>query len=241
MNQQHTSQGNILLYDQCVLTIPFLPSVAKVSLYYQFSVPNHILSHLHQLTEEQLCQVITVLRTSLTPINHKISHHINITNCKQVMIKIFTAYLTHSEEKNALLLSRHEWLDHEQFIMSPYKKQILKTIATIPYQTVASYQDIARQAGYPGSARAVGQVCRHNPLPLLIPCHRVIRVSGFRDQDRLWQQSPDQIKQRLGSYQGGAHVKYLLLLSERLATHQTTQPSLNSDSRDAKVAISCFN
>jgi methylated-DNA-[protein]-cysteine S-methyltransferase len=43
---------------------------------------------------------------------------------------------------------------------------------------VRTYGDIAREIGYPGAARAVGNACAKNPVPLLVPCHRVVRSDG---------------------------------------------------------------
>ena len=51
-------------------------------------------------------------------------------------------------------------------------------MARIPYGQVISYGELARQAGRPGAARAVGGACHQNPLPLVIPCHRVVGSNG---------------------------------------------------------------
>ncbi|MBK5109482.1 MAG: MGMT family protein [Anaerolineales bacterium] len=48
----------------------------------------------------------------------------------------------------------------------------------IPAGAVAAYQQVAIQIGMPGASRAVGNAIAHNPIPVLIPCHRVIRQSG---------------------------------------------------------------
>ncbi len=53
-----------------------------------------------------------------------------------------------------------------------------RALQTIPYGETRSYQQIARQIGRPKAARAVGMANSKNPLPLLIPCHRVIGASG---------------------------------------------------------------
>jgi O-6-methylguanine DNA methyltransferase len=51
---------------------------------------------------------------------------------------------------------------------------VLEEVAAIPYGKTASYGAIARRAGNPRAARAVGAVMRSNPLPIIVPCHRVI-------------------------------------------------------------------
>ena len=48
----------------------------------------------------------------------------------------------------------------------------------IPYSETRSYGDIARAIGCPGGARAVGMANNRNPIPILIPCHRVIGANG---------------------------------------------------------------
>jgi methylated-DNA-[protein]-cysteine S-methyltransferase len=61
---------------------------------------------------------------------------------------------------------------------SVFTRQVLAACRRIPYGKTCSYGELAQQSGYPGAARAVGQVMARNPLPLLIPCHRVIRADG---------------------------------------------------------------
>jgi methylated-DNA-[protein]-cysteine S-methyltransferase len=61
---------------------------------------------------------------------------------------------------------------------SSFRKEVLNFLMTIPWGRVVSYQDVAKGAGSPRAARAVGNICRGNPFPLLIPCHRVIRADG---------------------------------------------------------------
>lgn len=59
-----------------------------------------------------------------------------------------------------------------------FDRKILKTLARVPYGRVISYGELARRAGYRGAARAVGSALSRNPLPLVIPCHRVVRGDG---------------------------------------------------------------
>lgn len=60
----------------------------------------------------------------------------------------------------------------------PFRQAVLATCRKIPYGKTASYADLARAVGSPGAARAVGGAMAHNPLPLVIPCHRVLRSDG---------------------------------------------------------------
>jgi methylated-DNA-[protein]-cysteine S-methyltransferase len=71
--------------------------------------------------------------------------------------------------------------------LSPFTRKVLETLQAVPCGTTVTYGELAAQAGYPGAARAVGRAMAANPLPLVIPCHRVVAADG-----------------RLGGYSGGA-------------------------------------
>jgi methylated-DNA-[protein]-cysteine S-methyltransferase len=59
-----------------------------------------------------------------------------------------------------------------------FRKKILQTVQKIPYGEIRSYKEVAEAAGYPRAFRAVGSTMRNNPLPLVVPCHRVIKSDG---------------------------------------------------------------
>jgi O-6-methylguanine DNA methyltransferase len=59
-----------------------------------------------------------------------------------------------------------------------FQKKILQTVKKIPYGETRSYKEAAEAAGYPRACRAVGNTMRNNRLPLIIPCHRVIKSDG---------------------------------------------------------------
>jgi methylated-DNA-[protein]-cysteine S-methyltransferase len=82
---------------------------------------------------------------------------------------------------------------------SPFRRRVLQQCRRIPYGSRLTYGELAAKAGYPGAARAVGNCMAANRIPLLIPCHRVVRAGG-----------------RLGSYSapGGAGTKRRLLAIE---------------------------
>lgn len=62
--------------------------------------------------------------------------------------------------------------------ISGFYQNVLKTLCQIPFGQVASYAEIATLVGSPRASRAVGTACGRNPLPLLIPCHRVVSSGG---------------------------------------------------------------
>lgn len=82
-------------------------------------------------------------------------------------------------------------------VSSPFARQILRTLQTVPFGKTISYQELGEKAGYPRAARAVGRVMSHNPFPIVIPCHRVLRKDGA-----------------LGGYTGGIDIKKKLLKVE---------------------------
>lgn len=63
-------------------------------------------------------------------------------------------------------------------VMSPFQQAVLRVVHGIPYGETRSYGQIAKQIGMPGAARAVGRANATNPMPLVIPCHRVIGSDG---------------------------------------------------------------
>ncbi|MBM3314744.1 MGMT family protein [candidate division WOR-3 bacterium] len=104
-------------------------------------------------------------------------------------------------------IPRELWVDTAG--MSAFRRRVLGLCAGIRPGRVVSYAELARQAGRPGGARAVGRVMADNPFPLLIPCHRVVRSD-----------------MTLGEYGGGAAMKRRLLEAEgwRVARGRVRKP-----------------
>lgn len=61
---------------------------------------------------------------------------------------------------------------------TPFRRQISDACRNIPFGEVATYGELAKQAGRPKAARAVGRVMASNPFPLIVPCHRVVGAQG---------------------------------------------------------------
>jgi len=61
---------------------------------------------------------------------------------------------------------------------SLFQQEVLVTLSKVKYGETISYAELAKRANHPGSSRAVGTVCKKNPLPLVIPCHRIIKADG---------------------------------------------------------------
>jgi len=62
--------------------------------------------------------------------------------------------------------------------LPPFSRKVLEFVHTIPYGETLTYAEVARAVDKPGAARAVGQALKRNPLPLIIPCHRVVASNG---------------------------------------------------------------
>jgi methylated-DNA-[protein]-cysteine S-methyltransferase len=81
-----------------------------------------------------------------------------------------------------------------------FRREVVEHLVEIPYGATESYAEVARRAGNPAAVRAVGSACSHNPLPVVLPCHRVVRSDGS-----------------IGQYLGGAEAKVRLLELESAA------------------------
>jgi methylated-DNA-[protein]-cysteine S-methyltransferase len=81
-----------------------------------------------------------------------------------------------------------------------FRNTVLRHLPEIGYGHTASYAAVARLAGNPNAVRAVGSACATNPLPVVVPCHRVVRSDGA-----------------MGGYLGGPEAKRLLLTLEAAA------------------------
>lgn len=82
-------------------------------------------------------------------------------------------------------------------LVGPFGRRVLRAAQSIPYGQVSTYTAVAGQAGSPRAARATGNALGANPLPIVIPCHRVVRAGGG-----------------LGGYTGGLDRKRALLALE---------------------------
>ena len=76
----------------------------------------------------------------------------------------------------------------------------LQVLAHIPYGQVVTYQELATRWGSPRAARAAGQACQRNPLPIILPCHRIVRSGGGFDNysggDKTTPRDPENIKRK---------------------------------------------
>jgi O-6-methylguanine DNA methyltransferase len=62
--------------------------------------------------------------------------------------------------------------------LTPFQRQVLQTTCRIPVGSTWTYGQIARAIGRPRASRAVGQALSRNPVPIVVPCHRVVATNG---------------------------------------------------------------
>lgn len=80
---------------------------------------------------------------------------------------------------------------------TPFERAVWEVLRDIPRGETRCYGEVASRAGSPGAARAVGRACARNPVPIIVPCHRVVRADGS-----------------IGGYSGGVDIKRELLKIE---------------------------
>lgn len=97
--------------------------------------------------------------------------------------------------------------------LPPFTRKVLAELQTVPYGETLTYGELAARVGAPRAARAVGRAMAANPLPIVIPCHRVVAGGG-----------------RLGGYSGGEGLptKQWLLAFERDHRASSRMPAENS-------------
>ena len=92
---------------------------------------------------------------------------------------------------------------------SDFQRQVLEVVSRIPYGETSSYGDIARMVGKPKASRAVGTCNRTNPIPIMIPCHRVVGSNG-----------------KLTGFSGGIEFKQWLLDLEAGKLEEVVEPTI---------------
>lgn len=88
-------------------------------------------------------------------------------------------------------------LDLDWSLSHGFRRDVLRELVRVPYGEVVTYAELARRADKPKAVRAVGSAMATNPLPVVVPCHRVVRTGGA-----------------LGNYGGGVEMKRWLLTME---------------------------
>jgi len=106
---------------------------------------------------------------------------------------------------------RHFTVPVDLSLVSGFRREVLEILRGVPFGVVISYGELARRAGRPLAARAVGGAMRSNPIPLLVPCHRVGASDGS-----------------LGGFSGGLDVKRKLHEIEGIGTRSVWGVAANA-------------
>ena len=161
------------------------------------------MSKLLRLTQiESPIGPITILQSNkgVMKIEYKqLDNYINDTESKNVAYEIIspevsTAAKQITEYFNGLRKTFDVSLD---IAGTDFQKKVWQAMLTIPFGHPLTYKDIAIKVGSPKGCRAVGQACGANPIPIIIPCHRVVGANNS-----------------MGGYSGGIHIKQYLLSFE---------------------------
>jgi methylated-DNA-[protein]-cysteine S-methyltransferase len=93
-------------------------------------------------------------------------------------------------------------------VATDFQRAVYGKLVQVPHGRLTTYGALARSLGRPGAAQAVGQAVGANPIPIVIPCHRVVAADG-----------------KLGGYSGGLPVKVALLAVENVEVDGATPTS----------------
>ena len=94
--------------------------------------------------------------------------------------------------------ARHDFELPLDLVVNPFDAEVLDELALVPYGETTTYGTLAARTGRPKAARAIGTVMNNNPMPIVLPCHRVIGSTGS-----------------LTGYGGGLETKRFLLELEQ--------------------------
>ncbi len=100
--------------------------------------------------------------------------------------------------------------DHKQ-PSTLFQQKVWMALLRIPFGGFATYGEVARMIGKPGAAQAVGQAIKQNPIPVIVPCHRVVPTQELAEGA-----NPQDGSMVIGGYNGGARRKNWLLTHEYL-------------------------
>lgn len=106
--------------------------------------------------------------------------------------------LAKSQIEEYLDNKRNEFTFPIKLIGTKFQLDVLNTMRRIPYGETWSYAKLAKESGHKNAIRAVGTVCGKNQLPIVVPCHRVIKANGD-----------------IGNYNGGTIIKRMLIELEK--------------------------
>lgn len=133
----------------------------------------------------------------IAEVDGKVVRSVEMTSEKPALRARGTAFMKAMEAYFATGKDRFSSFTPDYAGMTPFRKRVMEELRKVPAGSTVTYGQLAAAAGSPGAARAVGNVMAMNPVPLLVPCHRVVATDG------------------LGGFAGGLDVKRALLELEK--------------------------
>ena len=121
--------------------------------------------------------------------------NLNQINCSSELSNFHKS--ARKQLKEFFYLKRETFTIFYKISLSPFCRTVLEEINKIPYGKTLSYAQVAKNINKSQAYRAIGMACKNNPIPIVIPCHRVILKSG-----------------KIGDYAGGPNLKARLLNKE---------------------------
>lgn len=132
------------------------------------------------LWSEKVCERLQLPEKSPMATRQRLTH--DISDCEELDLRLAPGWVQGAVLSVQRLLSKGQAdfssIPIDMRPMPPFFRQVYEATRRIPPGQTLSYGALAQAVGSPGAARAVGQAMRRNPLPLIIPCHRVVAAGG---------------------------------------------------------------
>ena len=161
---------------------------------YKYSIFKTSLGYMGAVTSQKGLQLIVLPRKSETEVKKIFGEHytVELVRDEKALAGIVRKIINYFAGNKVLFKEKYDVAG-----ATPFEIKVWDTVFGIPYGEVRSYAWVAERVGSPKEVRAVGQALKRNRLPIIIPCHRVIRKSGD-----------------IGGFTGGVELKHKLLKLE---------------------------
>ena len=147
----------------------------------------------------------------LVRVAYQLEHHDQVLQTLAHRVSPRILYAPHRLDQVARQLAEYFEGERREFVLPldfrlahGFRREVLSRLRMINYGRTESYSQVAAATGHPRAVRAVGTACATNPLPVIVPCHRVLRSDG-----------------KLGGYIGGLQTKAALLSLEAAGASDT--------------------
>ena len=161
---------------------------------FKYSIFKTPLGHMGVVASQKGLQLIVLPRKSEAEVKKLFGEHytVELVRDERALAGIVRKIINYFAGNKVLFKEKYDVTG-----ATPFEIKVWDTVFGIPYGEVRSYAWVAEKVGSPKEMRAVGQALKRNRLPIIIPCHRVIRKSGD-----------------IGGFSGGIELKHKLLKLE---------------------------